>query len=325
MLYVYRRAISDSAAALAEALGGRRWRDKQTPLSVKARAGDRVICWGDPFSKEGVLTLNNVTVRSKFTDAEVLRQAGVSTVQVSRTRPVAVSIPAGPDPAVALWEQLSEVTEDFIEDELSDSAAIRLAPRIRGVQEIRDIAQRLATALESPAPVATETRVDGEWLGRSSSHVGGDDLLAGTGADYFSKKEAFVTEYRIHSFLNRSIRAGKKVHRTDDEWVRSGRTPHAWIRSWDGGWRILYDGVSVKQAHRDLAHSAVRALGLDFGAVDIGERADGTLVVLEVNRAPGLQGGTVTQYATAIQNWISGTWTAENVDATKPVKERRAA
>ena len=140
------------------------------------------------------------------------------------------------------------------------------------------------------------------WLGRSSRHVGGSDLLRPPRQpDYWVKKEDIVQEYRVHSFKGHSIRAGVKR-------VRDGffeQTAHRWIRSWEAGWRISYDGESVRQRHRDLAHAAVAALKLDFGAVDIGERADGSLLVLEVNRAPGLEGGTIGAYAKAITAWMT--------------------
>ena len=71
---------------------------------------------------------------------------------------------------------------------------------------------------------------------------------------------------------------------------------------------ISYDGEVVKQRHRDIAHQAIQALGLQFGAVDIGERADGSLLVLEVNRAAGVEGGTVEAYARAVRRWITGEW-----------------
>ena len=35
------------------------------------------------------------------------------------------------------------------------------------------------------------------------------------------------------------------------------------------------------------------------------ERADGSLLVLEVNRAPGLEGGTIDAYTDAIRQWIA--------------------
>ncbi len=112
--------------------------------------------------------------------------------------------------------------------------------------------------------------------------------------DYWVKVEKFVDEFRVHSFLGKSLRAGPKR-------VIPGRVdPHPWIKSEDGGWAITYTGVTPDV--RELAHKAVNALNLDFGAVDIGKREDGSLVVLEVNRAPGLdEGGCAAAYAAAIE------------------------
>lgn len=315
--YVYRRAVSDGANELADALNGRRWRDRVRPLASQVRPGDTVISWGEAFSAPGVNVLNGGPIRSKLTDAETLRAANVPTIETSRTRPVATVVPAGPDPVLALWERLDELSEDFVNDEPGDATAFRSAPRIRGVQDLRDAATSLLDAMNRPAPVATSTAPLGEWLGRASNHVGGGDLLNNSGTDYFSKKEEFVEEFRIHSFLGRSIRAGKKVHRTLTDPTPFRGTPHTWIRSWDGGWRISYDGVSANQAMRDLAHEACRALSLDFGAVDIGRLADGTYKVIEVNRAPGIDAGTIPKYADSIRKWMSGEWTATNQDATR--------
>lgn len=306
MLYVYRKALSDGAAELAEKLNGRRWRDKQTPLATKARAGDVVICWGQAFAKEAVRVLNGGALRSKFDDVTRLREAGVPTIDARRTRPTETrQVPAGPDPAVTLWNAASELAEDFVEDEVGETVP-RSGPRIRGIDELITSLTGLRAALNTPIPTARTEAVPatGEWVGRASDHVGGTDLLSGTGTDFFVKKETFTNEYRVHSFAGVSIRAGKKVPR---DGFTAGRNLHPWVRSWDGGWRILYDGVSVKQRHRDVARQAVEALGLDFGAVDIGERADGTLCVLEVNRAPGLEGGTIDRYVSAITKWIEGT------------------
>jgi len=137
------------------------------------------------------------------------------------------------------------------------------------------------------------------WLPRVAHHAGGKDLLMSPEhPDYYVRREEIATEYRCHSFMGRSIRGGRKVHRDGFP------NPHPWIRSWEAGWRIAYDG-SIRQRHRDIAHRAVRALGLDFGAVDIGERADGSVFVLEVNRAPGIEAGTIEAYARAIKEWAN--------------------
>ncbi len=134
-----------------------------------------------------------------------------------------------------------------------------------------------------------------------NNHIGGNDLLTPPGApDFYSKKETLVEEYRIHIFNGQSIRAGVKVKR------EGFANPHAWVRSFEGGWRIKYDDFKSKKAMRLIAAKAVEALGLNFGAVDLGKRADGTYVVLEVNRAPGVEGGTTEAYAKAVSKWING-------------------
>ena len=206
------------------------------------------------------------------------------------------------DPAIALRLAVSEAMEEFQSAELS-----RSAPYIRGLSDITVQINRLTQALGQPIPAAP-ARPTGEWIARVYNHVGGNDLLTPPSrANYYSKKEAFVKEYRVHSFLGKSIRAGVKAPR---EGFAAGRNLHAWVRSWDGGWRILYDGVSSKKRHREIAHAAVTALGLNFGAIDIGEKANKELVVLECNRCPGLDGTTPQIYAEAIQKWIRGEWTA---------------
>lgn len=139
---------------------------------------------------------------------------------------------------------------------------------------------------------------EGEWLGRRLSHIGGRDFFnPPVRPDFWVKKEDIVKEYRVHSFKGRSLRAGVKIPRV-------GMEPHPWIRSHEGGWRISYNG-KVRQRHRDLAHAAITALGLDFGAVDIAQRRDKSLFVLEVNRAPGLEGGTLDAYARAVEEWAN--------------------
>jgi hypothetical protein len=155
-----------------------------------------------------------------------------------------------------------------------------------------------------PAPLAEE------WLGRRNNHVGGADLLAVPAQpDYYSRKENIVEEYRIHMFLGKSIRAGKKEKQATRP---DGRTPaHPWIRSFDAGWKINYQGFKSNEAMRDLANKALKALKLDFGAVDLGKLADGSYIVLEVNRAPGVEGGTAETYAKKIIAWSKGELKAE--------------
>ena len=292
MLYVYRRASSTGARSLAEALNGIRMRNTER-LQARVRNGDRVVMWGEHIPTiAGVQFLNNVPLRNKFEDATRLREAGVNTIEVSRTRPVQAPATPPPDPLVDLWEEGIELADAFAGTEPARTNVSK-----EGLQELLVAIQAIQRAQNAAAPVAVAVPA-ANWVPRLFNHTGGADLLTPPATpEFFVKKEEFVNEYRVHSFLGKSLRAGKKAPREDF------RNPHAWVRSWDGGWRIVYDGVTVKQRHRDIAHQAVAALGLQFGAVDIGERRDNSLAVLEVNRAPGLEGGTVDAYVRAIQQW----------------------
>lgn len=322
MIYVFREDASDGARQLAEALGGRRIRTEER---MRLRAADFVVAWGEHFTHAAARVLNGAApIRSKFTDAETLRQANVRTIEVARQAPRAAQPVAPDDPAVAQLRTLFDLVDDFTDfsEDLLNNRPVAI-PRTdvyrASLNDLQTALSNYRALVARPAPVAPPAPPVGEWVGRTNNHTGGRDLLAPPRTpDYFVKKETFANEYRVHSFLGRSIRAGKKVHRTDFTGTRS-----PWVRSWDGGWKISYDGASVRQRHRDIAHAAVRALGLDFGAVDIGETADGTLIVLEVNRAPGLEGGTVTAYANAIQKWSTGEWTMRQEEAAAPA--RRAA
>lgn len=132
------------------------------------------------------------------------------------------------------------------------------------------------------------------FIGRSSNHQGGKDLLAGGGSSYWVEKIETTREFRIHVMGGLSIRAGMKVPRDGFP------SPHPWIRSYDGGWRLSYGPANhqyVKDSLREAAKAAVSTLGLDFGAVDVAFKKGGGVVVWEVNKAPGLEGGSLKKYA----------------------------
>lgn len=126
------------------------------------------------------------------------------------------------------------------------------------------------------------------FIGRSMNHEGGTDLLTESGHDYYTKKLEFTREVRVHIYKGKAIHTGLKVALPN---------AHPWIRSYEGGWRIDYSrSKDVAQSRRDLAKKAIAALGLDFGAVDIGVLKGDNAVVLEVNTAPGIEGETLEAY-----------------------------
>jgi len=78
------------------------------------------------------------------------------------------------------------------------------------------------------------------------------------------------------------------------------------IRVAGNGWVYCRQGMDVPASVRGQAVAAVEALGLDFGAVDIGYTERGRYAtVYEVNTAPGLEGETVRIYADNLRRIIN--------------------
>lgn len=271
MLYIYRSKASEGARDLAEAMpiNCRKLSDLgKAHFGTGVRAGDTIICWGEGLNPiEGVKILNGTPMQNKLLDAIALKKAGVPTIVTSQSKPSVTAI---------------------IDQFTLDAAKLTRS-------EAREVAKKIEAWLLTPEVKPSV------WLPRKFNHVGGADLLnPPTTVDYWSQKEEFESEFRIHCFLGKSIRAGQKVPR---EGVAH---PHPWVRSLDGGWRIMYEEFKSKKEMRAIATSAVEALKLDFAAVDIGMKKDGSLLVLEANRAPGLEGGTINAYVGAITEWIGG-------------------
>jgi glutathione synthase/RimK-type ligase-like ATP-grasp enzyme len=117
---------------------------------------------------------------------------------------------------------------------------------------------------------------------------------------YFPAKR----EYRIHVVDGKIIRAVKKGKRMDRE-----EDPNPYIRSHNNGWVFMEEGVEVPPEVNEAAIAAVKALGLDFGAVDVGynSRLPQPVCCYEVNCAPGFEAGTITctKYAEAFKEMLS--------------------
>lgn len=135
-------------------------------------------------------------------------------------------------------------------------------------------------------------------IGRSFRHQCGRDIINNTGRDYWTQWLTFNHEIRVHVFQGLAIHTGLKVPRISN--------PNPRIRSYDAGWKIDYSQADkIKKDRRELAKRAVAALGLDFGAVDIGVTPTQGPAVIEVNTAPGLEGGTIDAYVKQIMRVIN--------------------
>lgn len=177
----------------------------------------------------------------------------------------------------------------------------RIGPVEEGVKTLNnapllDKFSQIEVLTAARVPTVVARRELDEWIRRKDEHCDGNDLLHSDLGYFWVKREQIQCEYRIHSFNGVSIRAGVKVPDREDA--------HPWIRTYKGGWRIDCNMFRSTPGMRTIAHDAVKALRLEFGAVDIGEKENGELIVLEVNRSPGVENeNTMKAYASAIKEW----------------------
>ena len=114
-------------------------------------------------------------------------------------------------------------------------------------------------------------------------------------APLYTKYTKAKYEYRIHVMNGEIIDFVQKKKRSGVE-----ANPH--IRSHNYGWIFARDGVVLPNKVKEAALAAIHAIGLDFGAVDIGYKVnEDKAFVYEVNTAPGLEGTTLQRYITAFK------------------------
>jgi glutathione synthase/RimK-type ligase-like ATP-grasp enzyme len=105
-------------------------------------------------------------------------------------------------------------------------------------------------------------------------------------------------EYRVHVWDGQVIDIQqKKLRRGDDE-----READTRIRNAKFGWVFCREAVECPEVVTQEAIKAAKALGLDFGAIDIGHtRNRNRATVYEANTAPGLEGTTLERYSARIR------------------------
>jgi len=166
-------------------------------------------------------------------------------------------------------------------------------------------------------PFTTDLEVAKSWITDKNWKVavrsllnanGGRGLSIASTVQELSKAPLYVRyvpkagEYRVHVVNGVVIRCQKKV-------MPRGKVPQGeWaIRNHENGFifQLARGGDVPDKQVFDQAIAACAALGLDFGGVDvIWNEASGKAYVLEVNTAPGIEGGTVTAYANAFKDMI---------------------
>jgi glutathione synthase/RimK-type ligase-like ATP-grasp enzyme len=113
-------------------------------------------------------------------------------------------------------------------------------------------------------------------------------------------------EVRIHVSKGRAFDVQQKMFRRGT----GGDVNHK-IRSHGNGFIFVRHGLSIPTAALDKCKAegikAVRALGMDFGAVDVifNEKQD-KAYVLEINSSPGVENITAQNYATMLRGLVRG-------------------
>jgi glutathione synthase/RimK-type ligase-like ATP-grasp enzyme len=119
-------------------------------------------------------------------------------------------------------------------------------------------------------------------------------------APLYTRHVRHKDEYRVHVAFGKVIDYVQKKKRSGNE------NTNILVRSHNNGWVFCREGVTLPDVVKDQALAAVAALGLDFGAVDMGHRVgDNRAYVFEVNSAPGIEGTTVEKYTIAFLEKIN--------------------
>lgn len=145
-------------------------------------------------------------------------------------------------------------------------------------------------------------------LARTINHRGGmdiywcqdhDEALA-TGRHFFTQYTPVDMEFRAHVFGGKVLRVFRKVKREEgaDDKIRTS------YRGW--GYSRVTER-SIGESGVSVSLNAVSALGLAFGAVDLGYNSEtGKFVVFEANTGPSLNTISLLYYAQEFENYLLG-------------------
>lgn len=130
-----------------------------------------------------------------------------------------------------------------------------------------------------------------------------EDIVKFMQAQFWTKYKKKKAEYRIHIFNGKVIDQQRKALRKTDE---NGNEIDPSdidfrIRNLANGFVFVKNDVNPPEDVINQALNAVKATGLDFGAVDVmWNTTEQKAYVLEINTAPGLEGSTIDSYVNAI-------------------------
>lgn len=107
-------------------------------------------------------------------------------------------------------------------------------------------------------------------------------------------------EFRVHVFKGEVIDVTQKKKRKDFEGEVNTK-----IRNYANGWVYCREDIEEPEDLREQATLAIRALSLDFGAIDIiWNEKENKSYILEINTAPGICETTLEKYKQAFLSVI---------------------
>lgn len=207
----------------------------------------------------------------------------------------------GPSTSILNWGGTKTIRHTKI---LNNPEAVKAATNKLSAFRILKAANIVTPDFTSDEHVAREWQEDGFRVvartvlnghsGQGIVIVQPDDALVH--APLYTKYTKKTHEYRIHVFKGKIIDVCEKRK-------RNGIEGNSLVRTLNNGWVYCRTGVVLSESGRRLAISAVGALRLDFGAVDIIMK-DNKFYVLEINTAPGIVGSTLEAYVRALRPYV---------------------
>jgi len=205
-------------------------------------------------------------------------------------------------PVVIRWGSSAPATLDFA---INTRQSIALTSHgLNSLQVMQEAGVPVPTVWTRP-PVLFELY---PILARRINHRGGMDILwcenyeeaVDTGRHFFTRYTPVDLEFRVHVFGGEVLRVFRKVKRESDadEKIRTS------YRGW--GYSRVTES-SIGELGVSVSLGAINALGLAFGAVDLGYNSEtGKFVVFETNTGPSLNTISLLYYAQKFENYLLG-------------------
>jgi hypothetical protein len=202
------------------------------------------------------------------------------------------------------WGNAAQWDYDRNQHVVNKAGAISHAgDKLRTFQTLQD-----AGILTPEFTVSPPLEGDGTWFGRSRRGFGGRDIAIyaqGTSAygygqhDFFTRYIPNDREYRLHVVGDEVVRLQRKYPERPELDSQQGM-----VKNHKNGYVFKAPQKRLNHDRYEQAVAAVKALGLDFGAVDTIVDGSGTMYVLEVNTAPGCSPRTAQAYIDALKTYL---------------------